>query len=61
MPWWGNETAAAQFAVAVDAQLGTPNSLDGLSGPPAGTGAGPFFGAATNGPDNIMYGHLENC
>lgn len=57
MPWWGNEALAAQFAIAVDAQLGTPNILDGLSGPPAGTGAGPFFGYVTNGPDNIMYGY----
>jgi hypothetical protein len=56
MPWWSNGTVAAQFAIAVDAQLGTPNILDGLSGPPAGTGAGPFFGYETNGPDNIMYG-----
>jgi len=56
MPWWSNGTVAAQFAIAVDAQLGTPNILDGLSGPPAGTGAGPFFGYETNGPNNIMYG-----
>lgn len=57
MPWWGNEAASAQFAVAVDAQLGTPNILNGLSGPPAGTGAGPLFGFTTNGIDNIMYGY----
>jgi hypothetical protein len=57
MPWWFNETAAAAFAIALDAQLGTPNVLDGSSGPPAGTGAGPFFGYVTNGIDNIMYGY----
>lgn len=57
MPWWFNETAAHAFAIAVDAQLGTPNILDGSSGPPAGTGSGPFFGYVTNGIDNIMYGY----
>jgi hypothetical protein len=56
MPWWGNGTTAAQFAIAVDASLGTPNTLDGSSGPPAGTGAGPYFGYETSGINNIMYG-----
>jgi hypothetical protein len=34
MPWWNNQTLAAQFASAVGSGLGTPN----------GAGRGAFFG-----------------
>ncbi len=41
MPWWGNQTLAANFATAVGANLGTPNSYFGNT-------SGPSFSYQTN-------------
>jgi hypothetical protein len=44
MPWWGNQNLATDFAIAVEFQLGKPNSFV------AANNTGPYFAFSPNTP-----------